>query len=118
MNLLFSCLEIETMLSWFGHESADAMHYGNGIGLFPFEKQLTDKLNNALEIELGSIALADSEIVVVHNWMEKATSNRFGSEKYLLPVEQMLFNKLNRAVDDITSRNRQSLQGEVDGAER
>jgi hypothetical protein len=96
MTLKLSKIEADTVLEWFEYTHADSQHYGNGLVMFPFEKILVDKLN-AID-ESGTVELAENEIMTVHNWMEKAVNKDFGSEKYLLPIESFLADKLNKAI--------------------
>jgi hypothetical protein len=99
MTLKLSKIEAETVLEWFEYTHADSQHYGNGLAMFPFEKMLVDKLN-ATE-EGGTIDIADNELVTIYNWMEKAIDKDFGSQTYLLPIEDFLYKKLNKALKEI-----------------
>jgi len=99
MTLKLSKIEAETVLEWFEYTHADSQHYGNGLAMFPFEKIIVDKMNALAEG--GTVELAENEIAAVHNWMEKATDKDFGSQTYLLPIENMLHSKLNKAMKEM-----------------
>ena len=94
MGLTISKLEVDTTLDWFEYVSSDSMHYGNGVGVFPFEKHLLDRLNACEDGQ--TVTLNESEIAIVYNWMRSAIDKNYGSEQYLTPVEKILHDKLVR----------------------
>jgi hypothetical protein len=99
MTLKLSKIEAETVIEWFEYTHAESQHYGNGLVMFPFEKMLVDKLNAAQEG--GIVDISDNEVVTIYNWMEKAIDKDFGTQTYLLPIEDLLYKKLNKALEEI-----------------
>jgi hypothetical protein len=98
MDLTLTKSEIGTILNWFEYVSADSMHYGNGIGVFPFEKHLLDRLNACNEGD--TVVVDEAEIGIIYNWMESAIDKSYGSEQYLTPSEKVLHDKLMRAMGE------------------
>lgn len=96
MTLTLTKSEIGTVLGWFEYVSSDSMHYGNGIGMFPFEKHLVDRLTQCAEGQ--TVDLDDAEISIVYNWMESAVEKSYGSEQYFTPSEKALHDKLIEAM--------------------
>jgi hypothetical protein len=83
--------EAEAIRRWYEHANDDSFHYGGAALLLPSDRMSLKKLENA---EGSEVQLSRNELDTIIGWMEKSVGGRYGSDRYLIGIEQQLYYKL------------------------